>query len=230
MKDGDKKVSGSVVRWYDAGPLSLVGMVITGVLLVLLLWGQYQQPSTEDEEGAAPSSEEAASAPAEPESAPPPAEAEPPTDTASAPDAAPADLGGGAPSEPPPAADEPPMAPPPGAAPPPPPPPVVARMEPPPAAAPPPMASASSAGGGPYELKLTATAREVWVFVSADGGPRKERRLEKGQSATYKAERGYVVTVDDAAGVKASLNGQPLPAFGSGHAARKNITIPSSGS
>ncbi len=216
MKDGDNKVRGSAARWYDAGPLSLVGMVVTGILLVLMLWGQYQQPSTEDDDAAAPAApaaEERASAPAEPESPPPPADAEPST--------APSDLGGGAPSEPAAAAVEPPVAPPPAPVP------VVAKMEPPPAAAPP---SAPSAGVGPYELELTATAREVWVFVSADGGPRRERRLEKGQSATYKAERGYVVTVDDAAGVKASLNGQALPAFGSSHAARRNITIPSSGS
>jgi hypothetical protein len=85
-----------------------------------------------------------------------------------------------------------------------------------------------SAGlGPPYELRLTATARQVWLWISVDGGPRRAISLERGEEAQFRATRRFVLTVDDAGGVKAALNGRPLPPLGKPAQARRDLVIPS---
>ncbi|MGH7822279.1 MAG: RodZ domain-containing protein, partial [Candidatus Binatia bacterium] len=78
-------------------------------------------------------------------------------------------------------------------------------------------------------LRLTATARQVWVWISIDGRPVQAVSLDRGESAEFKAEQGYVLTVDDAGGVEATLNGQSLPSFGQPAQARRHIEIPEKG-
>ena len=79
----------------------------------------------------------------------------------------------------------------------------------------------------PFELRLTATSRQVWVWVSVDGGPEQAVSLNRGESALFRAGSGYVVSVDDAGGVQATLNGEALPRFGRAQQVRKNVVIPS---
>jgi len=79
---------------------------------------------------------------------------------------------------------------------------------------------------GPFALRLTATVREVWVQASIDGGPVQRVRLQQGQTVTWTAKRRYMVGVDDAGGLRASLNGQALPRLGASGRARLNIPIP----
>lgn len=81
--------------------------------------------------------------------------------------------------------------------------------------------------GSPMRLELTATARQVWVWVSADGGPVRAVSLEKGESAAFTAEQGYKLTVDDAGGIEATLDGKQLPSLGEPSRARRNVAIPS---
>jgi hypothetical protein len=77
----------------------------------------------------------------------------------------------------------------------------------------------------PFELQITAVAREVWVWISVDGGQRRVQKLMAGETMRWAAERGYLVSIDDAAGIRASLNGIPLRNLGPG--ARKNLVVPS---
>jgi cytoskeleton protein RodZ len=79
----------------------------------------------------------------------------------------------------------------------------------------------------PFELRLTARARQVWIWLSVDGGPRQTVSLARGQSAVFRAEHGYVLSVDDAGGIDATLNGDPLPSLGESAQARRNLVIPS---
>lgn len=79
---------------------------------------------------------------------------------------------------------------------------------------------------GPFDLTLTATAKEVWVRVSVDGAPVQTRRLQEGQSFSWKAKRGFVVSADNAGGVRASVNGKTLPRLGREGQSRANIKIP----
>ncbi|MEA2624537.1 MAG: cytoskeleton protein RodZ, partial [Candidatus Binatota bacterium] len=79
----------------------------------------------------------------------------------------------------------------------------------------------------PYELRVTATARQVWVWVSVDGGPRRAISLERGESVTWNAQEGFLLSVDDAGGVAATLNGAPLPRLGSNSQVLRNLYIPS---
>lgn len=90
-------------------------------------------------------------------------------------------------------------------------------------------ASASSGIEPPYELEIKATARQVWVWISADDGPQRAVSLDRGESATFRAEERYVLTVDDAGGVEVSLNGTQLPSLGGKAQAKREVVIPSPG-
>lgn len=77
----------------------------------------------------------------------------------------------------------------------------------------------------PFDLVLTAS-REVWIWISVDGSPRRAVPLHRGETRSWRAESGYLLTIDDAGGVSAKLNGRVLPSFGSGQQARRNVAIP----
>ncbi len=106
------------------------------------------------------------------------------------------------------------------------------------ASAPPAVASASAAAASapsptvagllpPFELQITATAREVWVWVSVDGGPRRSTKLTEGKTATWTAQQGYLVSIDDVGGVRVTLNGALLRNLGESRQAKRNLVIPS---
>ncbi|MGH7960748.1 MAG: RodZ domain-containing protein, partial [Candidatus Binatia bacterium] len=100
---------------------------------------------------------------------------------------------------------------------------------PPPAPKPPPAQQTQRpAVKGPFELRVTAAQQQVWARVSIDGGPTKTVPLKPGQTVTWKAKRRYVLSLDDAGAVRASLNGKPLPKFGPTGRSRQNIVIPAS--
>ena len=79
----------------------------------------------------------------------------------------------------------------------------------------------------PYDLRITATARQVWVWVSIDGGPLQATSLDQGESASFEAKERYVLTVDDAGGVEATLNGKSLPSLGAPSQVKRKLVIPS---
>ena len=65
------------------------------------------------------------------------------------------------------------------------------------------------------------------MSVRADGGQEREVLLQKGQTARFGADRGFVVTVGNAGGVELSLNGEPVPSLGASRQVIRDLTLPS---
>ncbi len=80
-----------------------------------------------------------------------------------------------------------------------------------------------------YRFLLTVNALEpTWMSVRADGGQEREVLLQKGQTARFVADTGFVVTVGNAGGVQLGLNGQPLPSLGAPGQVIRDLAIPPS--
>lgn len=77
-----------------------------------------------------------------------------------------------------------------------------------------------TAGEGQLVLDLEATELS-WVVVQIDNGSPQEALLRPGERAHWKAQDQFVLTLGNAGGVKAELNGKPQKPFGpSGKVAR----------
>ena len=72
------------------------------------------------------------------------------------------------------------------------------------------------------QLSLDLEANELsWVVVQVDSGSPQEALLRPGEKAHWKGQDQFVLTLGNAGGVKAELNGKPLKPFGpSGKVAR----------
>lgn len=67
--------------------------------------------------------------------------------------------------------------------------------------------------GEPLELDLEATELS-WIVLQIDGGSPQEALLRPGEKAKFKAQDQFIITLGNAGGVKAELNGQPQKPFG----------------
>jgi cytoskeletal protein RodZ len=95
---------------------------------------------------------------------------------------------------------------------------------------PPPLSSDGPLGGisleGPAtseeQLVLDLEATELsWVVIQIDGGGPQEALLRPGEKAKWKGQDQFILTLGNAGGVKAQLNGKPQKPFGpSGKVAR----------
>jgi len=95
---------------------------------------------------------------------------------------------------------------------------------------PPPLAGDGALGGlsvdGPTSaeepLVLDLEATELsWVVIQVDGGSPQEALLRPGEKAKWKGQDQFTLTLGNAGGVKAELNGKPQKPFGpSGKVAR----------
>ena len=95
---------------------------------------------------------------------------------------------------------------------------------------PPPISTDSSVGGASPEsspnaeetLVLDLEATELsWVVIQIDGGSPQEALLRPGEKARWKGQDQFILTLGNAGGVKAELNGKPQKPFGpSGKVAR----------
>lgn len=99
-------------------------------------------------------------------------------------------------------------------------------------AAPVPPPISAEAPLGPLALEGSATADEPlvldleatelsWVVIQVDGGSPQEALLRPGEKAKWKGQDQFMLTLGNAGGVKAELNGKPQKPFGpSGKVAR----------
>jgi hypothetical protein len=72
----------------------------------------------------------------------------------------------------------------------------------------------------PLVLDLEATELS-WVVIQVDGGSPQEALLRPGERAKWKGQDQFMLTLGNAGGVKAELNGKPQKPFGpSGKVAR----------
>lgn len=87
-----------------------------------------------------------------------------------------------------------------------------------------PLGGISLEGSGTTEeqLVLDLEATELsWVVVQIDGGSPQEALLRPGEKARWKGQDQFTLTLGNAGGVKAELNGKPQKSFGpSGKVAR----------
>ncbi len=77
-------------------------------------------------------------------------------------------------------------------------------------------------GGADGQLVLDLEATELsWVVVQIDNGSPQEALLRPGEKAHWKGQDQFILTLGNAGGVKAQLNGKPQKPFGpSGKVAR----------
>ncbi|HSD52059.1 MAG TPA: RodZ domain-containing protein [Candidatus Methylomirabilis sp.] len=75
---------------------------------------------------------------------------------------------------------------------------------------------------------LMAHALELtWMVVRADAGQEREVLLQKGQTARFSADAGFVVTIGNAGGVELTLNGEPVPSLGASGQVIRDLSLPS---
>ena len=76
------------------------------------------------------------------------------------------------------------------------------------------------------QLALELEAIELsWVVVQIDGGSPQEVLLRPGEKATWKGQDQFILTLGNAGGVKAELNGIPQKAFGPSGKVARDIVI-----
>jgi len=83
---------------------------------------------------------------------------------------------------------------------------------------------ASGATEGQLALDLEATELS-WVVVQIDGGSPQEALLRPGEKARWKGQDQFVLTLGNAGGVKAELNGKPQKPFGPRGKVARDIVI-----
>jgi cytoskeleton protein RodZ len=82
----------------------------------------------------------------------------------------------------------------------------------------------SGAAEGQLALDLEATELS-WVVVQIDGGSPQEALLRPGEKASWKGQDQFILTLGNAGGVKAALNGKPQKPFGPSGKVARDIVI-----
>jgi len=82
----------------------------------------------------------------------------------------------------------------------------------------------SGATEGQLALELEATELS-WVVVQIDGGSPQEALLRPGEKARWKGQDQFLLTLGNAGGVKAELNGKPQKPFGPSGKVARDILI-----
>jgi cytoskeleton protein RodZ len=82
----------------------------------------------------------------------------------------------------------------------------------------------SGATEGQLALDLEATELS-WVVVQVDGGSPQEALLRPGEKARWKGQDQFILTLGNAGGVKAELNGKPQKPFGPSGKVARDIVI-----
>jgi cytoskeleton protein RodZ len=82
----------------------------------------------------------------------------------------------------------------------------------------------SAATEGQLVLDLEATELS-WVVVQIDGGSPQEALLRPGEKARWKGQDQFILTLGNAGGVKAELNGNPQKPFGPSGKVARDILI-----
>ncbi|MEQ1793625.1 MAG: RodZ domain-containing protein [Nitrospira sp.] len=76
------------------------------------------------------------------------------------------------------------------------------------------------------QLTLDLEANELsWVVVQIDSGSPQEALLRPGEKAHWKGQDQFVLTLGNAGGVKAELNGKPLKPFGPSGKVARDVVI-----
>jgi cytoskeletal protein RodZ len=82
----------------------------------------------------------------------------------------------------------------------------------------------TSEGADPLVLDLEATELS-WVVIQIDGGSPQEALLRPGEKARWKGQDQFILTLGNAGGVKAELNGKPQKSFGASGKVARDIVL-----
>lgn len=82
----------------------------------------------------------------------------------------------------------------------------------------------SAGSEGPLVLNLDATELS-WVVVQVDAGSPQEALLRPGEKGQWKAQDQFIVTLGNAGGVRAELNGKPQKPFGPSGKVVRDVVI-----
>jgi cytoskeletal protein RodZ len=83
-----------------------------------------------------------------------------------------------------------------------------------------------SSGLADGQLVLDLEATELsWVVVQIDGGSPQEALLRPGEKARWKGQEQFILTLGNAGGIKAELNGVPQKPFGPSGKVARDIVI-----
>lgn len=86
--------------------------------------------------------------------------------------------------------------------------------------------SLEGSGSTDGQLVLDLEATELsWVVVQIDGGSPQEALLRPGEKARWKGQDQFILTLGNAGGVKANLNGIPQKPFGPSGKVARDIVI-----
>jgi cytoskeletal protein RodZ len=86
--------------------------------------------------------------------------------------------------------------------------------------------SLEGSGSTDEQLALDLEATELsWVVVQVDGGSPQEALLRPGEKARWKGQDQFILTLGNAGGVKAELNGKPQKPFGQSGKVARDIVI-----
>jgi cytoskeleton protein RodZ len=86
--------------------------------------------------------------------------------------------------------------------------------------------SLEGSGATDEQLALDLEATELsWVVVQVDGGSPQEALLRPGEKARWKGQDQFILTLGNAGGVKAELNGKPQKPFGQSGKVARDIII-----
>jgi len=99
---------------------------------------------------------------------------------------------------------------------------------------PPPLGASVPLAGTPLDgsvsseeqLVLDLEATELtWVVIQIDGGSPQEALLRPGEKASWKGQDQFILTLGNAGGVKAALNGKPQKPFGPSGRVTRDIVL-----
>ena len=86
--------------------------------------------------------------------------------------------------------------------------------------------SLEGSGSTDEQLALDLEATELsWIVVQVDGGSPQEALLRPGEKARWKGQDQFILTLGNAGGVKAELNGKPQKPFGQSGKVARDIVI-----
>lgn len=86
--------------------------------------------------------------------------------------------------------------------------------------------SLEGAGVTEGQLVLDLEATELsWVVIQIDGGSPQEALLRPGEKGSWKGQDQFILTLGNAGGVKAELNGKPQKPFGPSGKVARDIVI-----
>ncbi|MDP1767921.1 MAG: DUF4115 domain-containing protein, partial [Nitrospirota bacterium] len=86
--------------------------------------------------------------------------------------------------------------------------------------------SLEGTGATDGQLVLDLEATELsWVVVQIDGGSPQEALLRPGEKGRWKGQDQFILTLGNAGGVKAELNGKPQKPFGPSGKVARDIVV-----